>query len=84
MEQYASEDAAFRDKTREFLESLPSYAWLEDGRLVVAHAGLKEDMLGRNTPAVRRFCLFGDTSGKPDATGCRSASTGPSTITASP
>ncbi len=67
--QYADEDPAFRDKTRAFLESLPSYAWLEDGRLVVAHAGLKERMLGRNTAEVRRFCLFGDSSGKLDAAG---------------
>jgi len=67
--QFAGEDQAFRDKTRAFLESLPSYAWLEDGRLVVAHAGLKQDMLGRNTQAVRRFCLYGDTSGRLDAAG---------------
>jgi protein phosphatase len=69
VEQFGHETEAFRARTREFLEGLPSYAWLEDGRLVVAHAGLKQNMLGRNTAEVRRFCLFGDTSGKPDASG---------------
>jgi diadenosine tetraphosphatase ApaH/serine/threonine PP2A family protein phosphatase len=69
VEQYMADDAGLRDKTREFLESLPSHAWLEDGGLVIAHAGLKESMIGRNTTDVRRFCLYGDTSGKRDAVG---------------
>jgi len=69
VEQVSGEDTAFRDKTREFLEGLPSYAWLDDGHLVVAHAGIKPDMLARNTKPVRQFCLYGDTSGKLDAAG---------------
>ncbi len=67
--QYAAEDDAFGVKTRAFLDGLPSYLWLDDGALVVAHAGLKEKMLGRNTVPVRRFCLYGDISGKLDAAG---------------
>jgi protein phosphatase len=69
VEQYARESAAFRAATREFLESLPCHAWLETGRLAVAHAGVKPQMLGRNSPPVRTFCLYGDTSGKLDAYG---------------
>jgi protein phosphatase len=67
--QYSAEDAAFCAATRAFLRGLPSYAWLDGGRLVVAHAGLEEAMLGRNSKAVRRFCLYGDISGKLDAAG---------------
>jgi protein phosphatase len=67
--QYAQEGEAFRARSRDFLAGLPSYLWLDDGALVVAHAGLEETMLGRNTLPVRRFCLYGDISGKLDANG---------------
>lgn len=69
VEQYAAESEGLRAETRAFLKRLPSYLWLDDGALVVAHAGLKEGMLGRNTKPVRQFCLYGDTSGKLDANG---------------
>ncbi len=67
--QFAGESEAFRAETQAFLQSLPSYLWLDDGRLVVAHAGLKAEMLGRNTLPVRKFCIYGDISGKLDAQG---------------
>ena len=35
----------------------------------MAHAGLEESMLGRNTESVRRFCLYGEVSGEVDADG---------------
>jgi len=69
VEQFAGESEAFKKETRAFLERLPSYLWLDDGRLLVAHAGLKESMLGRNTMTERSFCLYGDTTGKLDAQG---------------
>lgn len=69
LEQYAYESAAFNAATRGFLESLSCHAWLEDRQLAVAHAGVKPEMLGRNSSSVRSFCLYGDTSGKLDANG---------------
>jgi diadenosine tetraphosphatase ApaH/serine/threonine PP2A family protein phosphatase len=69
VQQFAGESDTFKEETRAFLADLPSYLWLDDGRLVVAHAGLKEEMLGRNTLPVRRFCLYGDISGTLDAAG---------------
>jgi protein phosphatase len=42
---------------------------LDDGRLVVAHAGLREDMQGRASGAVRAFALYGDTTGETDEFG---------------
>jgi predicted phosphodiesterase len=59
----------FLDKVRLFLSSLPSHAWLDRGRLAVAHAGIKDHMLGETTKEVRRFCLYGDTSGETDDLG---------------
>src|SRR5207244_8184363 len=40
-----------------------------DGRLVVAHAGMKESMPGRGSGVVRAFALFGETTGETDAYG---------------
>lgn len=54
---------------RDMLSALWSHLWLDEGRLAVAHAGLLEPMLGRATPRVRHFCLYGDTSGEKDANG---------------
>jgi len=42
---------------------------LDDGKLVVAHAGLKESMQGRGSGAVREFALFGETTGETDEFG---------------
>lgn len=67
--QFSDESTAFRDTVREFLLDLPSHLWLEGGQLVVAHAGILEDMIGRESERVREFCLYGDTEGETDATG---------------
>ena len=42
---------------------------LDGGRLVVAHAGMKESMQNRASGAVRAFALFGETSGESDEFG---------------
>ena len=60
----------------------PYHAWLDGGALAIAHAGVRENMLGRNSPKVRSFCLYGDTSGGRTRTDCPSASTGRPTIAA--
>src|SRR5262249_17659080 len=39
------------------------------GKLDIAHAGLKEEMIGRGSGAVREFALFGDTTGEMDEFG---------------
>ncbi|MEM6326639.1 MAG: polynucleotide kinase-phosphatase, partial [Bacteroidota bacterium] len=53
----------------DFLHGLVSHAVLEDGKLVVAHAGMREEMQGRGSGAVRAFALYGDTSGETDEFG---------------
>ena len=42
---------------------------LDGGRLVVAHAGLKEEMQGRASGRVREFALYGETTGETDEYG---------------
>lgn len=53
----------------EFLEGLVSHYVLDDGRVVVAHAGLKEAMQGRASARVRDFALYGETTGETDEFG---------------
>ena len=67
--QLKQEPEAFRNKVREFLYGLVSHYVLDNGRLVVSHAGLREDMQGRTSGAVRSFCLYGETTGETDEFG---------------
>lgn len=45
-------------------EQATPYMILDEGRLVVAHAGIRADMIGRMSRGVESFCLFGDTTGE--------------------
>ena len=67
--QMGAEPKSFHQAVKAFLDALPSHIWCDGGRLVVAHAGLTADMIGRSTAAVREFCLYGDTDGATDAEG---------------
>lgn len=69
IDQLLAEDEAFRAKAKAFLDGLRSHAWLDGGKLAVAHAGLKEEMIGRGSGAVREFALFGETTGEMDEFG---------------
>jgi protein phosphatase len=69
LEQLDAEHDEFRDRVRDFLDRLVSHAVLDDGRLVVAHAGMKEPYQGRSSGRVRDFALFGDTTGETDEFG---------------
>jgi protein phosphatase len=69
LEQLDAEPAPFRDRVLPFLEGLQSHLVLDGGRLIVAHAGLTEDLHGRVSAKVRSFCLYGDTTGATDSFG---------------
>jgi protein phosphatase len=60
---------AFRDAVREFLGTLPTHVVLDDGALVIAHAGLPESLHGREGRRVRDHALFGETTGTPGPDG---------------
>ncbi len=59
----------FRKELADFLESLVSHYVLDEGKLVVAHAGMKAEMQGRASRKVRDFALYGDTTGETDVFG---------------
>lgn len=67
--QLEGESPEFRSKVVEFLDGLVSHYVLDDGKLVVAHAGMREEMQGRGSAAVRSFALFGETTGETDEFG---------------
>jgi polynucleotide kinase-phosphatase len=67
--QLAECEAEFTATAARFMDSLISHYVLDEGRLVVAHAGLKEAYQGRASGRVRSFCLYGDTTGETDEYG---------------
>ena len=67
--QLAEQPEEFRKSAREFMYGLVSHYRLDGGRLVVAHAGLKEEYQGRSSGRVRSFCLYGETTGETDEYG---------------
>ncbi len=67
--QLEPEPAEFRQQVADFLDALVSHYVLDDGKLVVAHAGMKAEMQGRGSGMVREFALFGETTGETDEFG---------------
>lgn len=69
MEQLEKESDRFKMEVKEFLYGLISHYVFDEGNLVVAHAGLREEMQGKASAAVRAFCLYGETTGEIDEYG---------------
>jgi len=69
LEQLEREPHELKEQVATFIDKLVSHYVLDDGRLVVAHAGLKEDLQGRGSGKVRDFALFGETTGETDEFG---------------
>lgn len=67
------EQKQIRHKFMELYESSPLYLILDDGKLVVAHAGIREDYIGKYHEKVKTFVLYGDITGgkNPDGTPVR-------------
>ncbi|MEI2811998.1 MAG: polynucleotide kinase-phosphatase [Nocardioides sp.] len=67
--QMEAEPEDFGRQALDFMGGLISHYVLDDGKLVVAHAGLKEAYHGRSSGRVRSFALYGDTTGETDEYG---------------
>ena len=59
----------FKTQIAEFLDGLVSHYVLDDGKLVVAHAGMKAELQGRASGRVREFAMYGETTGETDEFG---------------
>jgi protein phosphatase len=69
LEQMGRQPAEFRAAATEFCRKLISHYVLDEGRLVIAHAGLKENYQGRDSGRVRSFAMYGETTGETDEYG---------------
>jgi protein phosphatase len=67
--QLEKEPPEFKTQVQKFLDGLISHYVFDEGRLVAAHAGMKEVMQGRGSGKVRDFALFGETTGEVDEFG---------------
>ena len=67
--QLEREPPEFSARVAEFIDGMVSHYVFDDGKLVVAHAGLKESLQGRGSGVVREFALYGDTTGETDEYG---------------
>ncbi|MEU9861663.1 polynucleotide kinase-phosphatase [Streptomyces sp. NPDC047971] len=69
IEQLGRESEEFRAEVGAFIDGLVSHYVLDEGRLVVCHAGLPEKYHGRTSGRVRSHALYGDTTGETDEFG---------------
>jgi protein phosphatase len=59
----------FAKEASEFIDGLVSHYVFDSGKLVVSHAGMREEMQGRGSGKVRDFALYGETTGETDEFG---------------
>lgn len=59
----------FKGEVMSFIEGLVSHYVLDDGKLVISHAGMKQEYIGRSSARIRDFCLYGETTGETDTYG---------------
>ncbi|MCK1992839.1 bis(5'-nucleosyl)-tetraphosphatase PrpE [Peribacillus muralis] len=57
------EQKKIRKKFMELYECSPLYQHLDDGRLIIAHAGIRSDYIGQYGSKVKTFVLYGDING---------------------
>ncbi|MDF2614507.1 MAG: metallophosphoesterase [Clostridia bacterium] len=69
LEQMSHETDQFVEEVKLFLDGRISHYVFDDGKLVVAHAGLKEKLHGRGSRSIRNLAMFGETTGKIDKLG---------------
>jgi protein phosphatase len=69
LDQLAREPAALSAQVAAFIDELVSHYVLDAGKLVVAHAGMKQALQGRASGRVREFALYGETTGERDEFG---------------
>nr|WP_263328313.1 bis(5'-nucleosyl)-tetraphosphatase PrpE [Neobacillus sp. Marseille-Q6967] len=59
-----SDQQSIRKKFIELYENSPLHLVLDKNRLVIAHAGIREDYIGQTNAKVKTFVLYGDITGE--------------------
>lgn len=60
----AKEQVAIRNKMIRLYEQAPLYLEIPEVNVVIAHAGIKESLIGRYDKKVKTFVLYGDITGE--------------------
>ena len=63
------EFSRYKRQFMELYENSPIYDILDDGRLVIAHAGIRADYIGKKNKSVQTFVLYGDITGEKHSDG---------------
>ncbi|PEJ60806.1 hypothetical protein CN692_01575 [Bacillus sp. AFS002410] len=58
------ERSHYEESFKKLYEGSPLYHVLDRGKLVVSHAGIREDMIGKHSNNVKTFVLYGDINGE--------------------
>lgn len=61
---YKQEQQSIREKFIELYENSPLHLVLDNNKLVIAHAGIKEEFIGKKNAKVQTFVLYGDITGE--------------------
>ncbi|WP_066317428.1 bis(5'-nucleosyl)-tetraphosphatase PrpE [Bacillus sp. FJAT-29814] len=61
---YKQERQSIRTKFIELYEKSDLYLVLDNKNLVIAHAGIKEELIGKSNGKVKEFVLYGDITGE--------------------
>ena len=69
LQQLEAHPTQFRKQVEQFIDKLVGHYGLDKGHLIVAHAGMKEQYIGRASRRVREFALYGETTGETDEFG---------------
>ncbi|MBP1947221.1 bis(5'-nucleosyl)-tetraphosphatase PrpE [Virgibacillus litoralis] len=64
-----SEQQTVKEQFIELYENTPLYLEIPEVKTIVAHAGIKEEYIGRTDKRVKTFVLYGDITGKFDEDG---------------
>ncbi|MFY0545143.1 metallophosphoesterase [Brevibacillus sp. H7] len=65
----AKKATELKEQSRRLLFSSPSHMriiWKDKLEVVAVHAGIRDDYIGKDSPAVQSFCRYGDVAGTAD------------------
>lgn len=69
LDQLLNKEPHFVERLINFMKNLTVHYVLDEGNLVVAHAGMKEEFQGGDSGKVKAFAIYGTTTGKLDSNG---------------
>ncbi len=61
---YKKDQQSIRKKFMELYEKAPLYLVIDNKKLVIAHAGIKQELIGKSNAKVKEFVLYGDITGE--------------------